>query len=119
IHSEGEDEKRASVDQEHVQRQYLEDFLTQIDWITDEAREAIYQSGHFDKVDQLAHASADDLAETASIESASAQEIIDGAREYMDALAEMTRSNYGHDDSILSEASDNLEITDDHVSEDY
>src|SRR5690606_35566963 len=64
IHSEGEDEKRASVDHEHVQRQYLEDFLTQIDWISDEAREAIYTSGQYDKVDQLANANADELGET-------------------------------------------------------
>jgi len=97
IHSEGEDEKMANVNQAHVQRQYLEDFLTQIDWISDEARQAIYDSGRYDNVEDVAEAEVEDLAETAAIETASAQEIIDGAREYMDALAEMTRSNYGED----------------------
>src|SRR5690606_2415675 len=85
IHSEGEDEKMANVNHAHVQRQYLEDFLTQIDWISDAARQAIYDSGRYDNVDDLANADVDDLASTADIESASAQEIIDGAREYMDA----------------------------------
>lgn len=103
IHSEGEEEKRANVDHEHVQRQYLEDFLSQIDWISEEAREAIYVSGHFLTVDQLTEANIDDLAEVAGIEPASAQEIVDGAREYMNALAEMTRSNYGHDDAHSDE----------------
>ncbi len=97
IHSEGEDEKMANVNLSHVQRQYLEDFLTQIDWITDDARQAIYDSGFYDNVEQLAQADVEELGSTADIESASAQEIIDGAREYMDALAEMTRSNYGDD----------------------
>src|SRR5690606_36850038 len=32
IHSEGEDEMMANVNVAHVQRQYLEDFLSQIDW---------------------------------------------------------------------------------------
>lgn len=98
IHSEGEEEKRANADHEHVQRQYLEDFLSQIDWINEEAREAIYVSGHYLTVDQLTNADIDELAEVAGIEPASAQEIVDGAREYMNALAEMTRTNYGHDD---------------------
>lgn len=118
IHSEGEDEKRASMDHEHVQRQYLEDFLTQIDWITDEAREAIYQSGHYDKVDKLANANADELAQTAGIESGSAQEIIDGAREYMDALAEMTRSNYGHEEKSPDDEADLSEDDGDHSEDD-
>lgn len=98
IHSEGEEEKRANVDHAHVQRQYLEDFLTQIDWISEEAREAIYNSGRYDNVHHLADANIDDLSETAGIDLNAAQEIVDGAREYMQALAEMTRSNYGHED---------------------
>jgi N utilization substance protein A len=110
IHSEGEDEKRANVDQVHVQRQYLEDFLTQIDWISEDARETIYGSGKFDTVEQLANADAEDLGETADIESGSAQEIIDGAREYMDALAEMTRSNYGQEESASAGADEESEL---------
>ncbi len=100
IHSEGEDEKMANVNQAHVQRQYLEDFLTQIDWISDTARQAVYDSGRYDNVDDLANADVEDLATTADIETESAQEIIDGAREYMDALAEMTRSNYGDEGGV-------------------
>jgi len=112
IHSEGEDEKRANVDHQHVQRQYLEDFLTQIDWISDEVRDAIYSSGQFETVEQLTNAQAEDLAAVAGIESNTAQEIIDGAHEYMDALKEMTRSNYGHDDTgipVTSEEEDQPE----------
>lgn len=109
IHSEGEDEKMANVNLAHVQRQYLEDFLTQIDWISDEAREAIYSSGKFDNVEQLAGADANDLGETADIEAASAQEIIDGAREYMEALREMTRSNYG-DEAVAGAADDSDDL---------
>lgn len=104
IHSEGEDEKMANMNVAHVQRQYLEDFLTQIDWISDDARQAIYDSGKFDNVEQLAAADAEDLSETANIELAASQEIISGAREYMDALAEMTRSNYGEDRAAQAQA---------------
>ena len=103
IHSEGEDEKMANVNLAHVQRQYLEDFLTQIDWITDDARQAIYESGLYENVEHMAHSEADQLAEAAGIEPVSAQEIIDGAREYMEALAEMTRSNYGDEQAALGE----------------
>lgn len=107
IHSEGEDEKMANVNQAHVQQQYLEDFLTQIDWISDEAREAIYSSGEYVNVEDMASADVETLAEIAGIEAASAQEIVDGAREYMDALAEMTRSNYGDDNhDATTETSD-------------
>lgn len=95
IHSEGEDEKMANVNVAHVQRQYLEDFLSQIDWISDESRQRIFESEQFINVENVAGTTAEELAEIADIEVASAQEIIEGATEYMDALAEMTRSNYG------------------------
>ena len=121
IHSEGETEKMANLNVAHVQRQYLEDFLTQIDWISDDARQAIYESGRYDNVEDLVNADVNDLAATADIEESSAQEIIDGAREYMDALAEMTRSNYGEDSATPAEEpaaqSDDKETSDEDSEE--
>jgi N utilization substance protein A len=97
IHSEGEEEKMANVDTEHVQRQYLEDFLTQIDRADQGMREAFYNSS-YTNVHQLAAANAEDLAELVNGDLSMAEEIIEGAKEYMEALREMTRSNYGEDE---------------------
>ena len=97
IHSEGEEEKMANVDTEHVQRQYLEDFLTQIDRADQEIRDAFYNSS-YNNVHQLAAANAEDLAELVNGDMQMSEEIIEGAKEYVDALREMTRSNYGEED---------------------
>lgn len=106
IHSEGEKEKFANINYEEVQHQYMEDFLTQIDWADESIRERIYNS-RFTSVQDLANASSDELAELADCSTQLANEIIDGAKEYTDALAEMTRSNYGEEDGNSTQPSDN------------
>ncbi|MGI8908395.1 MAG: transcription termination factor NusA [Candidatus Sumerlaeaceae bacterium] len=98
IHSEGEEEKMANVDAEHVQRQYLEDFLTQIDRADQGIREAFYSSS-YNNVHQLAAADVEELAELVNGDMSMAEEIIEGAKEYVEALREMTRSNYGEEDA--------------------
>lgn len=105
IHSEGEKEKFANVNLEEVQHQYMEDFLTQIDWADEAIREKIYNS-YITSVQELANATPDELAELVDSTPQLAQEIIEGAKEYTDALAEMTRSNYGEDDSSVSDSDD-------------
>jgi len=97
IHSEGEEEKMSRVDVEQVQHQYLEDFLTQIERATPELQNAIYNS-NFNSVQQLAEASPTELSELIGEDLSFAEEIVEGAQEYLEALREMTRSNYGDDD---------------------
>ncbi len=96
IHSEGEEEKLASVDIEHVQRQYLEDFLTQIEHADVDVRDAFHHS-RFNSVYLVAEADPDEVAELVGGDYDFAREIVDGAKEYCEALREMTRTNYGGD----------------------
>jgi len=97
IHSEGEEEKMANVDIDHVNRQYLEDFLTQIEWADQNIREAFYQS-RFNSVHEIANAHPNDVADTIGVDDQAAEELVEGAREYVEALREMTRTNYGEED---------------------
>lgn len=94
IHSEGEEEKLASVDMQQVQHQYLEDFLTQIERADAGVREAFYNS-RFNSVYLVAEADPAEVAELVGGDYEFAREIVEGAREYCEALREMTRSNYG------------------------
>ena len=45
----------------------------------------------------------DELAELVSGDTSIAEEIIEGAKEYVEALREMTRSNYGEEDGGAGE----------------
>lgn len=94
IHSEAEDERLAGVNQEQVQRQYLEDLLRQIERIDSPVREAIYAS-EYNTVEKLADADPDAVADLTGGDYDLAEEIVEGAKGYLEALHEMTRSNYG------------------------
>lgn len=94
IHSEGEEEKLANVDLDHVQQQYLEDFLTQIDRADASIRESFHTSP-YNSVYKVAEADPEDIAELLGGDYDFAREIVDGAKEYCEALREMTRTNYG------------------------
>jgi transcription termination/antitermination protein NusA len=93
IHSEAEEEKLGGVDQEEVRRKYLDDLLGQISEIDAETRDRIYAS-EFNSVEKLAHASIADVSEITG-DGDLAEEIVEGAKGYLEALREMTRSNYG------------------------
>lgn len=102
IHSEGEEERMANIDTEQVQRQYLEDFLTQIDRVSPETRDA-FHSSPYNNVYAIASADPGDIAPLVEDDYSFAEEIVEGAKEYMEALREMTRSNFGEDDAAASE----------------
>ncbi|MBX7245724.1 MAG: transcription termination factor NusA [Candidatus Sumerlaeaceae bacterium] len=96
IHSEGEDRKLAEMNQEKVQRQYLDDFLSQMDKIDEPMKENIYSSP-FNSVQGLAEAGAADIVHLVDGDRDLAEQLIEDAKEYQEALREMTRHDFGED----------------------
>jgi N utilization substance protein A len=94
IHSEGEEKKLANVNVEEVQRKYLQDFLEQMERSEAGTGDKLLASKH-NTVQLIAEAPAHEVATILGVDVDSAEEIVEGAREYLEALAEMTRSNYG------------------------
>jgi N utilization substance protein A len=84
IRSENEEE----LAYEEIQRRYLEDFLSQIEGLSEIFAEAILRSG-FNSVDKISRAELDKLTTFTGGNVALAQSLIDGAPEYLDALREM------------------------------
>lgn len=100
IRSEVEEKKLSDADAEEIQRKYLDDFLNQVDRLTAPMRERIIGSS-FVSVERLAEANAAELGLLLG-DRGLADEIIDDAKEYVEALHEMTRRNYG--DEIQEES---------------
>ncbi len=84
IKSENEEE----LAYEEIQRRYLEDFLSQIEGLSDLYREAILRSG-FNSVDKIGKADPAKLAPFTGDNLPMVQMLIHGAQEYTDALREM------------------------------
>lgn len=101
IHSEAEEEKLSGVDQEEVRRKYLDDLLGQIGEIDDATRDRIYSS-EFNSVEKMAQASVQEVSDITG-DGDLAEEIIEGAKTYLEALREMTRTNYGDEAEESSE----------------
>lgn len=96
IHSEGEEERLAGVNQEEIQRKYMDDLLAQVESLSPEGVEAILASP-YNTVQKLAEATFDDVEELVGSGDI-ADDLIEGARGYVEALKEMTRSSYGDED---------------------
>lgn len=96
IHSEGEEQKLASMDQEEIHHKYLEDFLTQIDATDPEMREKLY-TAPFNTVQKLAESDPTEVAALIGGDYDFAEELVEAAKDYTEALREMTRTNYGED----------------------
>jgi N utilization substance protein A len=81
-------EEEALVAKE-IQRRYLDDFLGQIDGLTEPMREAIRTSA-LDSVEKIAEAQPQQLSDTIGPDSlVLAERLIEGAKEYTEALKEM------------------------------
>ncbi|MEN6625968.1 MAG: transcription termination factor NusA [Candidatus Sumerlaeia bacterium] len=84
IKSENEEE----LAYEEIQRRYLEDFLEQIEGLSDLYREALLRSG-FNSVEKIAKAEPAKLMPFTGDNEALVENLIHGATEYVDALREM------------------------------
>jgi N utilization substance protein A len=84
IRSENEEE----LAYEEIQRRYLEDFLTQIEGLSEIYKEAILRS-NFNSVEKIARAELDKLTTFTGGNVALAQNLIAGAPEYLEALRVM------------------------------
>ncbi len=72
-----------------IRRRYLEDFLSQIDGLSKPMRNAITASA-LDSVEKIAQAKPQQLVETIGLDSVElAERLVEGAREYTEALKEM------------------------------
>ncbi|MCC5877429.1 MAG: transcription termination/antitermination protein NusA [Candidatus Sumerlaeia bacterium] len=86
---------------EQINLRYLEDFLTQIEGLSEFMREVLAKS-KFNSVEKLADADTEDLAVYTHDRTELAEEIISSAQEYLEGLEELTSTN---DDSEMSEDS--------------
>ncbi len=90
-----EQETIAKIQQ--INLQYLEDFLTQVEEIPEFVRAAIAKSKDFNSVEKLSEAEPHDLLPFTNDSEELAENIIDGAQEYLEGLREMVS---GSDSSV-------------------
>lgn len=74
---------------EAINLQYLEDFLSQVDGLPEIARAAIAKSPEFNSVEKLAEADPEDLLSYTFDNQELADDIVNGAAEYLEALREL------------------------------
>jgi len=91
INVRGEEETEAQAAAEEIRRRYLDDLLNQITELTDVHREAIRKSS-YNSVERLAGAEPMAIAHLLHSSDEFAAQIVSGAQEYLEALAEMTRT---------------------------
>jgi N utilization substance protein A len=91
INIKGEEETEAQAAAEELRRRYLDDLLKQITELTDAQREAIGRSS-YNSVERLAGAETIAVAAVVQGNDELAAQIISGAQEYLEALAEMTKA---------------------------
>jgi len=97
LEQEGEEELARM---ESVNRQYLMDFLEQIDGLTGFSKEALQRSKDYNTIEKLTVANADSLAPFTNEDEELAEEVIAGAKEYLKNLREMeekTEENLSED----------------------
>ena len=81
-------EEEEGLDYGQIQTRYLEDFLLQITGLSNLAREALLRS-QLNSVDKIARATPQDLLSFTNDNVELAEELINGASEYVEALQEM------------------------------
>lgn len=84
---------------ESISQQYLMDFLNQIDGLGQFMKDAIVRSESFNTVEKLAEVEPEQLLTYTNDDMEIAEEIIEGAKEYLENLREMTESS----DAALSD----------------
>lgn len=97
-----QEEQEAAARLNEIQRQYLDDFLAQIEGLPQIAREAIARTTDFNSVEKLAEKQARELMNFTGDNLELADEIVTGAREYLEGLREMAESTGEGDDSGIA-----------------
>lgn len=88
-----QEEKETLQRIEQLGLRYLEDFLSQIEGLPEIVRAAIAKSPEFNSVEKLSECEPRDLLNFTNDNAELAKSIIDGAREYLEGLREMTTSD--------------------------
>lgn len=78
---------------ESISQQYLLDFLSQIEGMGEFSKEALARSEELNTVEKLAEAKPEQLLVFTSDDSDLAEEIIEGAKEYLESLREMKENS--------------------------
>lgn len=84
-----QEEEGASAAMSEITLKYLEDFLGQVEGLTNIAREAIARSGEFNSVEKLSQLEPRDLYNFTGDNHELAEQIVEGAKEYLEGLREM------------------------------
>ncbi|MEI7635394.1 MAG: transcription termination factor NusA [bacterium] len=106
IHSEDEEQKLSKINHVEIQRKYLDDFLDQLEKIGDDLRERIRRSP-YTTVQSIATANMYEFAGPIGNNVDLAEEIIEDAKEYVEALREMTQTEYGGEAATEPDEEDN------------
>jgi N utilization substance protein A len=83
---------------ETISQQYLMDFLSQMEGLSQFSQEALARSENFDTVEKLAEAESAQLLSFTAGDEELADDIVAGAKEYLENLREMTKTS----DALLS-----------------
>ncbi len=90
---------------ESISLQYLNDFLNQIDGLSAFAKEALTRTQDYNTVEKLAECEPEQLLSFTGDDQELAEDIVDGAKEYLEKLQELTQSS---DDAITDEMRERL-----------
>jgi N utilization substance protein A len=83
-----EEAAEAAQAEAEAQKKYMLDFLGQIEGLTEETRQGIMTS-RYDTVEKISQAAPDDLLEFTDDSKQLAEDLVDGAKQYVDALKEL------------------------------
>jgi N utilization substance protein A len=78
---------------EEISRRYLADFLAQIEGLSEFSRDALVRADGFNTVEKLAEMNPEQLLSFTNEDQELAEEIVEGAKEYLQGLEEMTENS--------------------------
>jgi hypothetical protein len=108
INIKGEEETEAEAAAEELRQRYLDDLLNQITDLSDELRQAIANSD-YNSVEQLAEAEPSTISTLINGNEELALQIVQGAQEYLEALAEMTAAESEDEEETEGEEAESAE----------
>lgn len=88
---------------EEISKKYLEDFLLQIEGLTGLARDALLRSDHYNSLEKLANCEPKALLAFTGDNAELAQEIVNGADEYLEELKRMATAKVAAGEIILGD----------------
>ncbi|MEQ8819104.1 MAG: transcription termination factor NusA [Sumerlaeia bacterium] len=98
-----QEDAAVTAQQEEISRQYLSDFLSQIEGIGEFAREALLRTSELNTVEKITEAEPEQLLPFVNDDQDLAEDIIEGAKEYLEELRKMTEDSESLMDNALRE----------------